>query len=455
MLEIQTYLLTLSESIEDLLDEYSEYSKQKDISIDLSLFSSFKRELLEIKDRIRSLKVFDFFSEMSIRYCLSRLASIYWSFSWRSSSYSEELHSNVFQISLLDESKVNYSRYEHSFLNGIESYISTLYNLPKTHGCIITNSWMSAFDITIQYLLWKWKLATIFIPSYIYFESHQQIKNIIHSTGSKIKEWKNMTEDDIIEYIISNNPDVVFLDPRTNTGIIRELDIEYIFSQLSHENISSKFVVDATMIGTDISFSYRYPSLDTIVYLSGSKYLWFWLDMNMMGVVLFNNKEKETLTLIRRNTGSILYEQASIMFPRFWIDTYLQRLKSLEKSATELYLNLIWDQKIVEKYIVSYPNDSHYDFRWAIVTINFREKRLRTKENYKKLIDILLSHASTSKYPLVHGVSFWFSTTRVSASDVMSHEEDVFLRVSCGIQEFYENKPLSLLFKQSLYEFKY
>ena len=82
-----------------------------------------------------------------------------------------------------------------------------------------------------------------------------------------------MTEDDIIEYIILNNPDVVFLDPRTNTGIIRELDLEYIFSQLSHENITSKFVVDVTMIGTDIGFSYKYPSLDTIVYLSGSKYL--------------------------------------------------------------------------------------------------------------------------------------------------------------------------------------
>ncbi len=455
MQEIQTYLLNLSHTIEYLLDEYSKYSRQKNISIDSSLFSSFKRDLIEIKDRIGSLKVFDFSSEMSIRYCLSRLACIYWSFSWRSSSYSEEWHSNIFQLSLLDESKVNYSRYEHFFLNGIEGYISTLYNLPETHGCIITNSWMSAFDIILQFLLWKWELATIFIPSYIYFESHQQIENIAHSTGSKIKEWKNMTEDDIIEYIILNNPDVVFIDPRTNTGIIRELDLEYIFSQLSHENITSKFVVDVTMIGTDIGFSYKYPSLDTIVYLSGSKYLWFWLDMNMMGVVIFNKKEEAALVLIRRNTGSILYEQASIMFPAFWIDIYLQRLKSLEKSATELYLNLIWDQEIVEKYIVSYPNDSHYDFHWGIVTINFREKWLRTKENYKKLIGILLSNASTSSYPLVHGVSFWFSTTRVSASDVMSHEEDVFLRVSCGIQEFYENKPLSLLFKQSLYEFKY
>lgn len=434
------------------IEDYRKYATECHIPYNFSILDNQEQQLSFLEETTNKLAEFCYRDEITIRYILSQLSSIFSTFSWRSNSYDEAIHSNSFQPELLSTKKVNYSRYDHFFLDKIESYIKNLYSIPDNYECLVTSSGMSAFDITLQYLIWRNKLWTIYIPRYIYFESYQQIRNFALGAGLDIQNGgSEITEDGIIEHIIKYQPSVIFLDPRTNTAYIKELNIKYIFEQIKERLwYSPIFVVDVSMIGIDIDFCYQ-DNFEVITYMSWSKYLSFGLDMSMMGMVICKKSVWKTISLLRRNTGAMLYENSCLLFPIFWKKTYLSRLDSLEETAISLYQELTSDEIIKTFFELSYPEKSGYKFKGAIVTINFKDKNMRRKELYSEIIDSLIRLWKEEWVPIVHWVSFWFSTTRVSASDVMSWEEDVFLRVSCWVREYYNLPKLSYIFKKSLY----
>lgn len=450
--EVKIYLKSLIKTIFGYLDDYEKYVINSDIPYNYSIITQWKEQVSFLDKTIDSLDTFDYKNEVTIRYVLSQLSSIYSSFSWRSNSYSEAINSNSFQLELLNTNRVNYSRYDHYFLDQVENYIKNLYSIPDDYQCFVTSSGMSAFDTVLHYLIWLGKLSNIYVPRYIYFESLQQIKNYTDWSGSVIQIWSsNINEDEIIEYILKHKPKTVFLDPRTNTAFIKELNIPYILNKIEDINeYKPTFIIDVSMIGTDIEFCYK-QNIEIITYMSWSKYLWFGFDISMMGVVICKKEIWNAINIIRRNTGWVLYENSCLLFPMFGKNIYLSRLDSLEKTAIWLYQALSTDEFIKTFFELSYPKESKYKFRWAIVTINFIDKNMRKKELYSEIIDSLIRLWKEEWVPIVHWVSFWFSTTRVSASDVMSWEEDVFLRVSCWISEYYDLSKLSYIFKKSLY----
>lgn len=75
-----------------------------------------------------------------------------------------------------------------------------------------------------------------------------------------------------------------------------------------------------------------------------------------------------------------------------------------------------------------------------MVTIDFVERGLNQREGLEACIGLILSEAQKQDLPMTKGVSFGFSTARVSASSSMAEGVDPFLRVSVGVEQ--EHVPL-------------
>jgi threonine dehydratase len=106
----------------------------------------------------------------------------------------------------------------------------------------------------------------------------------------------------------------------------------------------------------------------------------------------------------------------------------------LTSNSERLYHHLV--EKLHFIAHIRYPHQWR-ELGWrhgsAPFTIRFRRDGINNKEGLEACIGLILHAAQTLDVPLTKGVSFGFSTSRISSASSMAQGSDPFLRASVGL----------------------
>ncbi|MNN34469.1 hypothetical protein D3C81_1482760 [compost metagenome] len=176
----------------------------------------------------------------------------------------------------------------------------------------------------------------------------------------------------------------------------------------------------------------NHPSI--LYYESGSKYLQLGLDMQMAGIVVSSIQHFQSLSTCRRNTGGVMYQYGISRFPEYDRSMYLRRMTTLSNNA-KLFTTLFAASTYLTRRInLSYPSNWS-QLGWhhggGVVTISMKEQHLNDRTLLEQFIGNLLQRCRENNIPMTKGVSYGFSTTRVSATS-MADDMPPYLRFSIG-----------------------
>ena len=168
---------------------------------------------------------------------------------------------------------------------------------------------------------------------------------------------------------------------------------------------------------------------------SGSKYLQFGLDLQMAGIVVAEKQYLPELNVHRRNTGTVMYQSGVTKFPSYDRKTFLSRMRLLTRNSEILCETLKKLNTDKKKINITFPNNWR-ELGWkhggGIVAVNFEDIGINNKPCLDFLIDLIIQECKKEEIPFTKGVSFGFSTIRISAAAAMAQNKPPFLRFSIG-----------------------
>lgn len=371
---------------------------------------------------------------------------------WRSASYGQSWDTMFFASDSQGNPGVNYNRYESNRLTYVERQLSEVLGLDQRKtGLLVTSSGMAAYNVIETYLQ-RYVLKsgdTVLIPHYIYFETDEQISKL-----PNINIQRADTHDvvEICKLIKEKRPRVVFLDPLTNTVELRMTDIEAVIKKTTKEKFDDDiyFVIDGTMMSGKIdpfSGGNDNPHVKVLYYDSCSKYLQLGLDIAMGGLVAVPVELTALFDRLRRNTGTIMYDSASNIFPAYSREMYDRRMRRMSRNANLIGNAINQDHELTQTMQVHYPMlNSHPDHVLAkkfnsvggLMTFTFNNPALNQRDSLNSFIETALVIAKRHSVSLTKGVSFGFSLPRISAASAMAENSPPFLRLSVGDRSYDE-----------------
>ena len=375
---------------------------------------------------------------------------------WRSASYGQSRDTMFFNIDSQDNPGVNYNRYESNQLAIVEKTLANILGVNLEQSALLaTSSGMSAYSLIESYLLREVLEpgAKIYIPHYIYFETEEQISRLRHI---HIIRTETHEPDEIVNYVLTEKPKVLFLDPLTNTVELRMTDIELVLRKIA-ENIEEILyvVIDGTLLSgqVDISrLSEINPKIKILYYDSCSKYLQLGLDIAMGGLIIIPVETQAIFDRLRRNTGTIMYDSVANIFPIYDRQTLQARMIRFSRNARVIGELIETDRELKNKLIPHFPGlASHQDNLGAkryesvggIMTFSFADHFLNQRDSLNSFIEIALKVTKEYKVSLTKGVSFGFSIPRISAASAMAENLPPFLRLSTGDRSYAETVLLA------------
>lgn len=363
------------------------------------------------------------------------------SLTWCSASNDQSRCVMFFDQGENSSTAVNYDRYGSSQLREAESnlLLSLGFNAEK-NDLLLASSGQAAYTIIESFLLGSvFQEGTRVVTSpYIYFEAFEQLERLKNIELIRSQSW---SVDDLIELVGSLDASVIFIDPLANNETLNILDLRSLADKLEHHDWSNKWlVIDGTMVsgGIDVFSMFSADNHPTVLYYeSGSKYLQFGLDMQMAGIVVTPKAHMAQLSISRRNTGGVMYPSAVNKLPEYDRSMYLDRMHLLSNN-TELFANILQAQSYLKERInLSYPlkwRELGWHHGGGVVSISMKRSDLNDRACLEQYIDMLLHHCREACIPMTKGVSYGFSTTRVSAT-AMADDMPAYLRFSIGEEE--------------------
>lgn len=361
------------------------------------------------------------------------------SLSWCSASNDQSRCVMFFNPQENANSSVNYDRYGSMLLR--EKELSLLQSLgfdAARTDLVLVSSGQAAYGVIESFLLSEvlHTGAAVVTSPYIYFEALEQLQRLAHVRLHRAHSWH---PDALIECVEREHARVIFMDPLANLGTMNALDMREFAAKIAGRDWSDKWlVIDTTMVSGGINaFSIfdgpGHPNL--LCYESGSKYLQLGLDLQMAGIVIFRKRFFDKVAIARRNMGAVMYQTSVCRFPSYDRAIYLSRMAVLTRNAETLAATLTNDAVLSQHIETSYPHNWR-DLGWAhgggVVAIRLREDGLNNYACLEALIERLLEDCRRANVALTKGVSFGFSTTRVSAAAAMADNMPPFLRFSVG-----------------------
>lgn len=346
-----------------------------------------------------------------------------------------------FDLDSQSATSVNYDRYGSPSLRAAEQNLAKVLSLGTAQPTelLMTSSGMAAYQVIQNYLLQVvGDRPTVVLPPYVYFESMEQLYGF---KNFNVQHAATFDADDIIATAERLDADVVFVDPVANIVGLPVTDIRHFL-----ETVSSRpgwgrriIVLDGTVISGALPvFDWLSAGAGSdapllLYYESASKYLQFGLDLQMGGVVVYPSRLDQTLRTIRRNTGTVMYSRGIAVVPPLDYESFQSRMALFTANAEQLRQRLTEGAGDVAEF--RYPSEWRaYNWRHggALITVRFLEDGLNNKEGLEACIDLILRYAESIKLPVTQGVSFGFSTTRISSASSMAENSDPFLRISVG-----------------------
>lgn len=370
---------------------------------------------------------------------------------WASPAYDQSGRVNFYDPSAQAAGGVNYARYGTADLRTLELGLAEMLGFAYDGlEVLATSSGMAAFQV-IESLLLRHVLGpgdVVAYAPYIYFEAAEEFQGLhflghIRATG--------YGSDELVRVVEDNNARVLFVDPVNNIAGLPVVDLERLANLIeSRAGWADRWlVIDGTMVsgGVNVFDLFCAPGHPRVLYYeSASKYSQFGLDLQMAGVCVVPREFAAKARSIRRNTGTILYPDAVARFPRADRAAYLRRMRRMSANASLMASILREDERIAPHIHIGCVDD-WMEREWAhggaVLTIEFRQTGLNNRDGLEAVIERMLVSARAFSAPLVKGLSFGFSTTRVSAASSMAEGSDPFLRFSVGIEEPGEVRRLA------------
>jgi cystathionine beta-lyase/cystathionine gamma-synthase len=342
---------------------------------------------------------------------------------------------------------VNYDRYGALRLRRAEAMLlEAMRPQEKLDGgglvLLLASSGMAAFQIVLHYIMERLEPTdTVLLPGYIYFEASEQLHSLSRNGAFKVQSCESYLARDLVAAAEACDARVVCIDPVANVAGLPTTDIrEYARLVCSTPGWERRTVViDGTMIsgGLPVYDWFVGPHAPLVLYVeSASKYAQLGLDVQMGGVVVVPTTIEADMRKIRRDVGAVMYSRGVSLLPLVDFDGYQSRLHEMTRNAEALRtaLSAAISPELAR---VAFPTEwkAHgWRHGGVVVTLEFVEPGLNQREGLEACIGLMLSEAQQEQLPLTKGVSFGFSTSRVSASSSMAEGLDPFLRVSVGVE---------------------
>ncbi|RYP07763.1 hypothetical protein DL765_009028 [Monosporascus sp. GIB2] len=396
-----------------------------ELKADLSLKTRSELPVWKLEERYRVL--------------LQLQANLSQFFERASAAYDQSQRDWFFNPVTQNAAAVNYDRYGLAVVRAAELRLLDVIRPGKPSiELLLTSSGMAAYNVIQQYLLQNMAVGSaVVLPPYIYFEAMEQLQGLRHI---RLCYSSSYAEKDILDTAESCNASAVFIDPVANVVGLPMTNIRQ-FALLTSQRPgweSRIVVIDGTMISGAMPVYdwFQGPHAPTVLYYeSASKYLQLGLDVQMGGVVLYPTALDEAMRTIRRNLGAVMYSRGASLLPPVDSLAYQSRMSVLTANAEKIYLSLHHELSAIAD--VQFPAKWRA-FGWrhggALVTIRFLREGMNNKEGLEASIDTILRTAERLGVPMIKGVSFGFSTSRISSASSMAKDSDPFLRISVGVE---------------------
>lgn len=439
------------------LKELIEYSKYEKLDLNNDVIDYIFNEIKSLKGIITigtTEKKINSKREYA-RIIIQKYSYLRNSLSWCSASSSQSKRVMFFDPAENNDNACNYDRYGSLLLKERELKLQEAlgFNTEST-GSLLASSGQAAYTIVESFLLRKIlsKNAKVVSCPYIYFENLEQIEALKNVDFIISEDWEI---EKMIKLVEENNAEALFVDPLANLGTLHITDFKKFADLLENHDWSEKWlVVDGTMLsgGINLFEIFNKPNHPKILYIeSGSKYLQLGLDLQMAGIVVTNKEYIPELNIHRRNTGTTMYQSGVTKFPMYDRKVFLTRMQLLTRNAETLCETLKELNEEKERVNITFPSNWR-ELGWkhggGIVAINFKENGVNNKPCLDFLIDLILEECRKMDIPFTKGVSFGFSTIRISAAAAMAQNRPPFLRFSIGEESEEEMKKICEVVKK-------
>jgi len=380
---------------------------------------------------------------------------------WASASYSQAVIPHCFDLRKQTGNIVNYDRWESFMIADMEDELTALYGLDEQWRLLLASSGMAAYATLHNYMTRHLTAGDhILLPMPIYHEAEALLASIpavqLNRLGS--------TNVDTIVASITPQTKVIALTPITNDEALRFMDINLLVQKLGALEQTLMVVVDGTMTGGLIrpqAFIHADSHITLLYFESGNKYQQF-EDTGMKGIMIVPRTLQATFISIRRELGTILYDQIASALPQGISDAE-QRLKMGRFARNALLLSdrINNDPRLQTFCKVNYPfNAAHPDVdvarRYAlhqmggVVMFSFYDEAYYNKERLEQLIQALIERCQRNHVPFCKGDSYGFSIPRIHVGG--SRTDKPFLRLCVGHRSVAEMNAFLTCVVDCLYD---
>jgi cystathionine beta-lyase/cystathionine gamma-synthase len=359
-------------------------------------------------------------------------------FEWRSPGYDQSAALSVFDLGALGSPGVNYARYDQPGVADVERQVERLMRIsPETHAVLMTSSGMAAFALASAVVFAAARVRTALTAPYLYFEAMETLQYWLRDGVHVADAYE---PEEIVAEATLHGADVVFADPLANHPDQRMIDVERLAWLLADDDRQPWLVVDASMLPIVTAGPVTRAMPDRALYVeSCSKYLQLGLDIAMAGVVVVPRGLEALARRMRLNLGLGIDRYGAELFPRYEPWQFERRLAEMERAACLVAARLDLDLSRDVCDVVFPGLASHTDHELvrrlgrtgSCVTLVPVGVELG-KDQLDPVVDAAVREAAKRKLPLVKGVSFGFSVSRLSAASAMAETAPPFLRLAIG-----------------------
>lgn len=364
------------------------------------------------------------------------------SMEWASPAHDQSQRINFFDPNGQMPDIANYARYGNADLRGLESDLARMLGFDRHDvELLATSSGMAAYQLAEAFLL-RYVLQpgdAVVCPPYIYFEAREQLTSLPFLQHVQAPSFEPR---DLVHAAESRDARVIFVDPVANVAGLPTVDLRELAKLITDRPGWSErwLVIDGTMISGGVAVFDIFPigsGPQVLYYESASKYAQLGLDLQMAGLCVAAKAFAPPLRTMRRNTGTVLYPEAVARFPRAGRTEFLSRMRRISSNAHQFATRMRQSPSVHRNLSVG-SVDSWSANGWlhggGVVTLRFNEPGLNNRDVLEAFIDNLMHAARHRHLPLVRGVSFGLSTTRVSAASSTAEFHDPFLRFAVGVE---------------------
>lgn len=414
------------------------------------LIDIFQNQCTSFVQKYQKEQYGDYDYHQNFRYLIASYASIRTILLWNAESLYDSINGNNFLLlGVEDLSLSSYARVKTWIIENQEHYIYNILDFPQRerYNISLTNSGMSAIELSIQYLISQ-KKKKILIFGTIYFETIKLLESYFWKENITFYDT-NIWIDLLEKYLEKYTPDVIFADSMTlsfTPYILKKEDFQVLLAITKKHSSQTSIVLDITTKYTYLQdYIIPYDVQNDIIFVSSlAKYLYGGFDLGFWGYILYP-KSLSFIGSLFSNSWAGIWNIDALKIPLI-----SQRWhKELAKKRSDTLQDIQWEWekqwKIFQNVSVVFPapiHSTHWEdnFFWSLINIWYSiERKDKNMISYYKtlIVQKIMATAKLKGIELSYSTSYWYYNTRISVFSCESVsaipiEHPCYVRISVG-----------------------